>query len=190
MYYSRTVVHGPICTDNLSNFAELLLWVSFTFLFSKAVFAKTLLRSLFFTCWSQALLACANRLEKWHKKRSISSVLRAENRPKLAANRSNSTTLFKKHAKNFSKYKQKTTLYKCLIYFNYFEMATRTERLMCESWKRSWFLPTRSLNFIWTKLFEKIDFTGNLVVVFGQESYFCLHFPVEELLCWVALKHS
>ena len=27
VYYSRTVVHGPICTDNLSNFAELLLWV-------------------------------------------------------------------------------------------------------------------------------------------------------------------
>ncbi|CAG5094778.1 Oidioi.mRNA.OKI2018_I69.XSR.g13858.t1.cds [Oikopleura dioica] len=31
VYYSRTVVHGP-CTDNLSNFAELLLWIALIYM--------------------------------------------------------------------------------------------------------------------------------------------------------------
>ena len=53
VYYSRTVVHGPICTDNLSNFAELLLWVFFTiFSFLYFLYLFIFLCFSFFFCCS------------------------------------------------------------------------------------------------------------------------------------------
>ena len=47
---------------------------------------------------------------KYDQKKQQFCFLRDENRPKLAAKRSKSAPLFKKHAKNYSKYKKTETI--------------------------------------------------------------------------------